>query len=53
MSNEERKLYQDKKLWFDRYQRAKEIGDEVGRKRAYNKLIELTEGKFNGKDLNS
>jgi hypothetical protein len=53
MPNEEQKNYQDKKLWFERYQMAKEKGDEVGRKRAFNKLIELTEGRFNGKDPNS
>ncbi|QNN99119.1 hypothetical protein SEA_FAUST_13 [Streptomyces phage Faust] len=50
MSNDNDRYYQDKKLWFRRYLDAKESGDEVGRKRAFNKLIELTEGKFDGKD---
>ncbi|AXH49162.1 hypothetical protein HWB76_gp014 [Streptomyces phage Blueeyedbeauty] len=52
MPNENDKYYQDKRLWFRRYEDAKERGDEVGRKRAFKKLIELTEGKFNGTDPN-
>ncbi|XAO35211.1 hypothetical protein SEA_FRANCOB_11 [Streptomyces phage Francob] len=47
-----KKYYQEKRLWFRKYLDARERGDEVGRRRAYNKLLELTDGKFNGSDPN-
>jgi len=50
MPNENDKHYQDKKFWFRKYLDAKETQDEVGRKRAFKKLLELTDNKFNGKD---
>lgn len=46
----EDRYYQDRKLWFRRYQDAKESGDEVGRRRAFKKLLKLTDGRFDGKD---
>ncbi|UUG69350.1 hypothetical protein SEA_SHAM_11 [Streptomyces phage Sham] len=50
MSSEDDKYYQDRKFWFRKYLDAKEQQDEVGRKRAFNRLLKLTDGKFNGKD---
>lgn len=47
-----KKYYQEKRLWFRKYLDARERGDEVGRKRAYKKLLELTDGKFDGSDPN-
>jgi len=32
-----------------KYLDAKESGDEVDRRRAFQELLELTDGKFNGK----
>ncbi|AZU97096.1 hypothetical protein SEA_EMMA1919_14 [Streptomyces phage Emma1919] len=51
MSND-KKYYQERRLWFRRYQDAKESGDEVGRKRAFKKLLQLTDNKFDGTDPN-
>ncbi|QIQ62900.1 hypothetical protein SEA_FORREST_14 [Streptomyces phage Forrest] len=51
MSND-KKYYQDRKLWFRRYLDARERKDEVGRRRAFKKLLELTDGKFDGTDPN-
>jgi len=50
--SDDKKYYQDKKTWFRKYLDAKDTGDEVGRRRAFKKLLELTEGKFNGQDPN-
>lgn len=52
MSNKEERYYQDRRLWFRKYQDAKLRGDDVARRKAYKKLIELTDGKFNGTDPN-
>lgn len=50
MSNDKDRYFQDRKLWFRRYQDARAKGDDVGRRRAFKKLLELTDGKFNGTD---
>lgn len=52
MPNRDDKYYQDKRLWFRRYLDAQAKGDEVGRRRAFKKLNELTDGRFDGTDPN-
>ncbi|AXH68730.1 hypothetical protein SEA_COMRADE_12 [Streptomyces phage Comrade] len=50
MPNKEDKYYQDRRFWFRKFVDARDSGDSVGRKRAFKKLLELTDGKFNGTD---
>jgi hypothetical protein len=51
MSND-KKYYQERRLWFRRYLDAKERGDDVGRRKAFKKLLQLTDNKFDGADPN-
>lgn len=48
----DKKYYQERRLWFRKYLDAKERGDDVGRRKAFKKLLQLTDNKFDGTDPN-
>lgn len=50
MSND--KYYNERAKWFKKYLAAKKAKNESARTQAFNKLIELTDGRFNGQDPN-
>ena len=41
----------DKKYWVNEYLRAKKVGDEIARRRAYRELIKILGNSLKEKDI--